>query len=104
MESESHDDSIFIHYPNLNGSFRLQTCTEGFSDALCAFASGISKPGNLQLIGNTVKSGGKLDSDRLWETDRNEERRSRRVAGAGKGVEGIALFQKVIPGTGDDSF
>lgn len=63
MESESHDDSIFIHYPNLNRSFRPQTCTEGFSDALCAFASGISKPGNFQLIGNTVKSGGKLDSD-----------------------------------------
>lgn len=86
-----------IHYPNSNRSFRPQTCTEGFSDALCAFASGISKPGNLQLIGNTVKSGGKLDSDRLWETDRNEERRSRRGGWGRKGGGGYSIIPESDP-------
>lgn len=72
----------------------------GFSDALCAFPSGISKPGNLQLIGNMVKSGGKLDSDRLWETECNEERWSCRGAGAGRGVGGFSIIPESDPWDG----
>lgn len=57
----------------------------GVSDALCALASGISKLGSLQLMGNTITPGEKLNSRRLLQTDCNEDRRSCRGAGAGEG-------------------